>query len=71
MRVNPKVKATPMKNRGAGPLSVEVVFFPLAFRLDDTSEEDEEDAAQTREQMKDWEELLINMKDNKHAFRLS
>lgn len=47
MRVNPKVKATPMTNRGGGPVSAEAALFSLAFRPDGTSEE-EEDAAERR-----------------------
>ncbi len=43
MRVNPKVKATPMRNRGGSLLSAEVAFFSLPFRPDGTSEEEEEE----------------------------
>lgn len=41
MKVNPKVKATPMEKRDGRPLPEEVVFFSLRFRPDGTSEVDD------------------------------
>lgn len=38
--MKPKVKATPIKNRGEGPPSVEVTFFSLSFKLEGSAEED-------------------------------
>lgn len=46
MKMNPKVKTTPMTKRGGSSASVDVVFLSLAFRPDGTSEE--EDAAEKR-----------------------